>query len=116
MKHSRLGIASVCLSAVPIVTVAVLFAVCYAVSGLLGEDFTANPPQIVDDVIGPLALLVGVVCAPIAGLILGIIGLCLKGRKRLFPIVGTIANASLIAAILSAIMYLSYQFSIGNTL
>jgi len=92
------------------VTVVVLF----AVSGLL--SFTASTVQIVDDIIGPLALWMGGVCAPIAGLILGIIGLFLKGRKRLLPIIGTIANASLIAAILSAIMYLSYQFSIGNTL
>ena len=116
MKHSRIGIASVCLSAVPIVTVAVLFAVWYAVSGLLGGDFTASPLQIVDDIIGPLALLVGVVCAPIVGLILGIIGLCLKGRKRLFPMIGTIANASLVAAVLCGVMflmYVSYQISIG---
>ena len=115
MKHSRIGIASVCLSAVPIVIVTVSI----AVSGLLvllGEDSTAS--QIADDIFG-LAFFVGFVCAPIVGLILGIIGLCLKGRKRLFPIIGTIANALLVAAALCVVIFLmilSYQISIGNTL
>ena len=112
MRHSRIGIASVCLAAVPIVTVTVSIAVC-GLLGLLGEDSTAS--QIADDIFG-LAYFVGFVFAPIAGLILGIIGLCLKGRKRLFPMIGTIANASLVASVLGVVMFLSYQFSIGNTL
>jgi hypothetical protein len=112
MKHSRIGIASVYLSAVPIVMITVYIAVL----GLLGEDSTAL--RIADDIMGPV-LFVGFVCAPIAGLILGIIGLCLKGRKRLFPIIGTIANALLVAAALCVVIFLmilAYQISIGNTL
>jgi hypothetical protein len=102
MKHSRIGIASVCLSAVPIVMITVYIAVV-GLLGLLGEDSTVT--RIADD-IGGLVLFVGFVCAPIAGLILGIIGLCLKGRKRLFPILGTIANAVLVAAALCVVIFL----------
>ena len=91
MKHSRIGIASVCLSAVPIVTVTVYIAVI-ALLRILGEDSTAR--RFADDIL--FFLYGSFVCAPIAGLILGIIGLCLKGRKRLFPIIGTIANALLV--------------------
>ena len=118
MKHSRIGIASVCLSAVPIVMITVYMAVVglLGLLGLLGEDSTAT--RIADDIMGPV-LFVGFVCAPIAGLILGIIGLCLKGRKRLFPIIGTIANAVLVAAALCVVIFLmivAYQISIGNPL
>ena len=118
MKHSRIGIASVCLSAVPIVMITVYIAVVGLLGlwGLWGEDSTAT--RIADD-IGGLVLFVGFVCAPIAGLILGIIGLCLKGRKRLFPIIGTIANAFLVAAALCVVIFLmilAYQISTGNPL
>ena len=93
-----------------------MITVYIAVLGLLGEDSTAA--RIADDIMGPV-LFVSFVCAPIAGLILGIVGLCLKGRKRLFPIIGTIANAVLVVAALCVVIFLmivAYQISIGHPL
>ena len=112
-RHSRLGIASLVIAVLTTVLIVVLFVVLFAAGGqLLGG---ADPSQVTPEdiqrnledspgtagVLGVVGL--GIVASPLLyllGAALGVAGLIQRQRKRLFAVLGTVANAAIFLVLL----------------
>lgn len=98
LKHSGPGIAAFVIAAASLLLTAFSFIAMFSigpeitegiVSGTItGEQALAAGPQLV---IGPLLMMIAVL-ASIVGLILGIVGLAMPKRKKIFALLGTILN------------------------
>lgn len=102
LKHSGPGIASFVIGLVSIIGyMLTLFIATMAINSAIGVVTT--PIQVEEIALHPavvLASLAVLVCLilNLAGLILGVIGLVLKNRKKVFAIIGTILSGVMILA------------------
>ena len=111
-KHSRLGIASFVIAVLSILGIILFFAIGFSVaSSAVGPDPQSfDPNSIGPD--SPLAttffflslLFLASVLITIVGLGLGIAGLIQRRRKKLFAILGTVANGLIVLAVASLIV------------
>lgn len=108
MKHSGPGIASFVIGLVALLGyILTFFLAAIALSGVIGTLTT--PAQVEEIVLHPAVLLSSLfilVCLVLnfAGLILGVIGLVLKKRKKVFPIIGTVLNGIMVLAFAGLIL------------
>lgn len=108
IKHSGPGIASFVIGLVALLGyILTFFLATIALSGAIGT--LTQPMQVEELALHPAVLLASLfilVCLVLnlAGLILGVIGLVLKKRKKVFPIIGTILNGIMILAFAGLIL------------
>lgn len=99
-KHSGPGIASFVIGLVALLGfILTFFLATIALSSALGT--ITQPVQVEEIALHPAVLMASLfilVCLVLnlAGLILGVIGLVLRNRKKVFPIIGTILNGIMI--------------------
>ncbi|PZD94283.1 hypothetical protein DNH61_17880 [Paenibacillus sambharensis] len=98
LKHSGLGIASFVIGIVSIIgIIAVIFLVAASISTYLLPNNTIAPGFETDPVviISSLSIL-AVLFLSFVGLVLGIIGLVIKRRRKVFSIIGVVLNGLLL--------------------
>ena len=125
-KHSRLGIASFVIAVLTTVLFVLLLVVIFGAAGqLLGDaDPQSVTPQDLQQnleespgttgVLGVAGF--GLVASPflyLLGAALGIAGLIQKRRKRLFSVLGTVANGVIFLGLLALVLFL---FVVGTTI
>lgn len=118
-KHSRLGIASFVIAVLTTVLFVVLLGVVFNAAGALldGEDPSSVTPQDLQQnleespgttgVLGVAGF--GLVASPflyLLGAALGIAGLIQNRRKRLFAVLGTVANGLIFLGLLALVLFL----------
>lgn len=90
-RHSRLGIVSTVIGL--LLPVLLVFFIIVAISLDIKKNTLGN-----DIVVAGLLITLTFPVVHLIALILGIIGLCFKNTKKLFPVIGTILNAILMLA------------------
>ena len=88
MKHSKLGITSCVIAVATFLMMALLIGASYFIGNVTADHQQIGAVWIVTDV-SALFLPIPV---HFIGLILGVVGLFLRNRRKLFPIIGTILN------------------------
>ncbi|MEC0126841.1 hypothetical protein [Paenibacillus pabuli] len=102
LKHSGPGIASFVIGLVSIIgCILTIFMATLAINNSIG--IVTTPIQVEEIALHPAVVLASLsilVCLVLnlAGLILGVIGLVLKNRKKVFAIIGTLLNGIMILA------------------
>lgn len=125
-KHSRLGVASFVIAVLTTVLFVVLLVVIFSVAGQLlgGADPQSVTPQDLqrnlEESPGTTGVLgvagFGLVASPLLyllGAALGIAGLIQKQRKRLFAVLGTVANGLILLGLLALVLLLAV---VGTTI
>ncbi|CAM4357067.1 hypothetical protein [Paenibacillus tarimensis] len=106
LKHSGLGIASFIIGIVSSIgIIAVIFSVAASIGTYLLPDNTLAPGFETDPavILSSLSIL-AVLFLSFVGLILGIIGLVIKRRRKVFGIIGVVLNGLLLLGFLFLIM------------
>ncbi|HDZ21237.1 hypothetical protein LCGC14_0226270 [marine sediment metagenome] len=94
-KHSGVGIASFVISLVVPVAFAGLTVVIAVVATEAGENVKDKMPILASAGLGMLLVLL----APLVGLGMGIAGCCQTTRNRIFAVLGTVFNATIVLGI-----------------
>lgn len=125
-KHSRLGVASFVIAVLTTVLFVVLFVVIFNAAGQLlgGVDPQQVTPQDLErnlqespgttGVLGAAGF--GVLASPflyLLGAALGVAGLVQKRRKRLFAVLGTVANVAILLGLVVLVLFLAV---VGTTI
>ena len=106
MKHSKLGIASCIIAIAMFLIMGMLIGASYFVSSVTEDHQQIGAVWVITDV-SALFLPIPV---HFIGLILGVVGLFLPNRRRVFPIIGTLLNLVLgIGSIWPWLYFLSHM-------
>ena len=120
-KHSKMGVTSLVIAILATVAIVALFVIAALVgaSAFGGADPQSIDPQSLQDSPAFTGLaLVGIgflVCIILyfVGLVLGLVGIFQKRRKRLFAILGTVANGLAVLVVVSLLVLGAIGASVG---
>jgi hypothetical protein len=120
-KHSKLGVTSLAIAALATVGIVALFVIAAVVgaSALGGTEpqnldprSIQNSPAFAEFALVGLGLLACIILYCV-GLVLGLVGIFQRRRKRLYAILGTVANGLAVLAIVSLLVLGAIGASVG---